>query len=326
MRELVLYWGLMIIFYIIASRLRSKKEKFGFVDELLNIVIYAICLLMGLRMGANEEVTSQLGTIGVQALIICAFCVIGSMFFVYIGRKILRLGKDGGPVGETLSSSVEEINEEKADNSDNIKSTIIILSVVAIGMLAGYFVIPELFESSQRFDDITSPILVAGIAALLALVGFTLGLSGGIIENMKTVGLKVLVFPVAAISGSFAAAIVYSYMSPLTMGESLAAACGFGWYTFAPGVIIDAGHALAGAICFMANVIRETLGIIIIPLATKKIGALEATAIPGVAAMDVCVPIVARSNKRPEVVVYSFAIGFAMALCVPVLVPIFIGA
>ena len=74
----------------------------------------------------------------------------------------------------------------------------------------------------------------------------------------------------------------------------------------------------------MHNVIRETLGIIIIPLAAKKIGYIEATAIPGVAAMDICLPIVERSC-RSETVVYSFCMGMMMSAAVPLLVPLIIG-
>ena len=74
----------------------------------------------------------------------------------------------------------------------------------------------------------------------------------------------------------------------------------------------------------MHNVIRETLGIIIIPLAAQKIGYIEAAAIPGVSAMDVCMPIVERSCNQ-ETLVYSFCTGALMCIVVPLLVPLVIG-
>ena len=58
---------------------------------------------------------------------------------------------------------------------------------------------------------------------------------------------------------------------------------GFGWYTFAPVTITGAGHAMAGAVSFMHNVIRETCGIILIPVLAKKIGYIEVCDLPGVA-------------------------------------------
>lgn len=45
------------------------RRKFKFVDKLMSLSVYALVLLMGLRMGADEEVTSSLGSIGIQALL-----------------------------------------------------------------------------------------------------------------------------------------------------------------------------------------------------------------------------------------------------------------
>ena len=74
----------------------------------------------------------------------------------------------------------------------------------------------------------------------------------------------------------------------------------------------------------MHNVIREVTGIILIPVAAKKIGYLEAASIPGIAAMDVCIPIVSRSC-RSDTVIYSFAIGVIMCMVTSVGVPLFMG-
>ena len=73
-----------------------------------------------------------------------------------------------------------------------------------------------------------------------------------------------------------------------------------------------------------ANADREVTGIILIPVAAKKIGYLEAASIPGIAAMDVCIPIVSRSC-RSDTVIYSFAIGVIMCMVTSVGVPLFMG-
>ena len=88
--------------YILGCRLRHKRERFLFVEELTNIVIYILVLIMGLRMGSNEEVTSSLGTIGLQSLMITVMTVGGSMVFVFFARRILKLDKEGMPIREEL--------------------------------------------------------------------------------------------------------------------------------------------------------------------------------------------------------------------------------
>ena len=65
MTLLALYWSIMIACYLIAGKLRRHKDRFHFLDKLTSFFIYLLIFLMGLRMGADEEVTSSLGSIGV---------------------------------------------------------------------------------------------------------------------------------------------------------------------------------------------------------------------------------------------------------------------
>lgn len=327
MALLALYWGIMIVSYVIASKLRDKKEKFAFTEELTNIVIYLIVLLMGLRMGSNEEVTSSLGTIGVQSVIITIFTVAGSMGFVFVARKLMKLDKQGMSLNDAAAVAEEK---EEGENGSGLRFTLMILIFVVAGMLLGYFGIPALYDDLNYFQDISGDWLVVGICVLLGLAGFNLGIAGNIFEHFKGVGYTVAVIPVAAVAGSFILAALYSLIASIFMDdglsvrEAVAVSAGFGWYTFAPGLLSEAGFEVAGAVSFMHNVIRETLGLVLIPLIAKKIGYLEAVCVPGVAAMDVCLPLVERSCRK-ETVVYSFCTGALMCVSVPVVVTLCIG-
>ena len=90
MALLALYWSIMIACYLLASRLRKYAEKFKFVDKLMSLPVYALVLLMGLRMGADEEVTSSLGSIGIQALFVTVLPAAGSMLGAFAVRKLPR--------------------------------------------------------------------------------------------------------------------------------------------------------------------------------------------------------------------------------------------
>ena len=103
MTLLLLYWGIMILCYLAACRLRAYGDRFGFISGALNVVIYILVFIMGLRMGANEEVTSSLGTIGLQSLFITVFTVAGSMMAVTVLRKILGLNKLGLPATDVYA-------------------------------------------------------------------------------------------------------------------------------------------------------------------------------------------------------------------------------
>ena len=354
---LLLYWAIMIACYLIASKVRAHAEKFSFIEQTMNLVIYLLVCIMGLRMGANEEVTSNLGTIGLQSVLITLLTVGGSMMAVFVTRKLVGLDRHALPVvrekscvtaadkafievsalaeemdaaAENAAPAIEAYEEERQEaaeepqHTSGAKTTLIILGFVVAGMLGGYFLIPRFFADLAVFQEMSGTWLTIGICILLGLVGFNMGLSGTIVQNLKTIGVKVIFFPITAVAGSLLAGALYGLFSPLSIGEAVAVSAGFGWYTLAPSMITEAGYAVTGAISFLHNVIRETLGIIIIPLAAQKIGYLESTAIPGVAAMDVCMPIVERSCNE-ETIVYSFCTGALMCVAVPLVVPLAVG-
>ena len=99
MALLALYWSIMIACYLLASRLRKYAEKFKFVDKLMSLPVYALVLLMGLRMGADEEVTSSLGSIGIQALFVTMLTAAGSMLGAFAVRKLLHIDRHAHPAG-----------------------------------------------------------------------------------------------------------------------------------------------------------------------------------------------------------------------------------
>ena len=329
MKSLILYWGCMIVFYIIASKLRSKKEKFSWAPKAINWVVYLVVVLMGLVMGSNKEITSSLGTIGVQSLIATIFVIAGSFIFVWIARKIFKIGRDARPIAklddkEAGKSGASSKRTKIEVDSENIKFTIIILVLLAASMLIGYFFIIKIFGSYEAFDNFQGKAMTVGIALLLASVGFNLGLDGTIAQCFKTAGVTALIIPIISIIGSGIFGAIYGFISPLTVKEGVCVAFGFGWYTLAPGIIADAGYTVGSAVCFLTNVIRETLGIIFIPLVAQTLGNIEAASLPGVAAMDICLPIVDRTCSE-ETLIYSVAFGALTALTCCITVPMIIG-
>lgn len=324
MKVLALYWSFMIVGYIGGSKLRSKQGLSAKVQLLMSLTIYALCFIMGLGMGADRQVTSNLGSIGLQSLIITVFCVLGSMFFVFLARKILHMDRYGnvGKVVANEAAHVADAGEEKS--SSDIKMTVIIVAVVAVGMLVGFLVISQMsVRGFAAFNSASSIAITVCLCILLGFVGMDLGIAGTVAQNIKKAGWRVLVFPFAAVIGTLAVGSITCIIMGFTFREGMAISAGFGWYTYAPAVITGAGsqYVVAGAVSFMHNVIRETAGIILIPLVAKKIGYLESTAIPGVAAMDVCMPIVERSCRQ-DTIVYSFATGLLMCLVTSIGVPI----
>ena len=332
--DLILYLGAIITGYIVGSAARSKKEKMAWTGKVQTVAIIILVLGMGARMGANKEITDNLSSIGLSALIMTIGVMAGTIGALFITRKILGMDRYGRihkksektqeEEAETVKESLRTIEEDEKKQGSN-SMTVIILISVAIGMLFGFFVIRDVFADNMAdFEYWAGLIVKAGLTVLLFFIGIDLGLEGTVIENFKAVGVKIVIIPIAVILGTLIGAAAMSIFIGVSVKEALAIGAGFGWYTLAPGILMEAGYLTASAISFLHNVMRELSSIIFIPIIAKKIGYLETTGMPGAAAMDVCLPIVEKAT-RSDVAVYAFVSGFVLSILVPVMVPIIIG-
>jgi uncharacterized membrane protein YbjE (DUF340 family) len=192
-----------------------------------------------------------------------------------------------------------------------------ILISVILGVFAGAWVLPK------AFLEMSGNLLIVGLCLLLFFVGIDLGREGTVAASFKKVGPRVVVFPIAIIIGTLLFAFLISFFLPITARESMAVSAGFGWYTLAP-IILSEYSAEISALSFMYNVMRELLGIVLIPVVAKYVGFVECTSLPGAAAMDVCLPIVEKSTA-PNITIYSFISGVVLSIAVPIMVPLIIG-
>lgn len=340
MAYIALYWGFMLLGYFFGTRLRSRQDKLGFLNPVMLACIALLVLLMGIRMGANEEVIHNLGSIGVEALIITVLLMAGAVLSVTVTRKLLHMDKWGGIVSKecpaeavtsggrkeaaAAGTAQEAPTKAEEEGSSNLMSWIILIAV-GIGILAGYFVVRERISDQAAFESATGLMMTIGLCLLLHVIGIDMGVSGTVVKQLKNIGPRIIAFPVAVMVGTtLIGAVIGLVFDDLTVGESLAISYGFGWYTFAPVSITNAGHVVAGAVSFMHNVFREMSGIVLIPMLANRIGYIEVTALTGVAGMDICLPIVERATKQ-EIIVYSFIIGMTEGFLVPILVPLVLG-
>lgn len=194
----------------------------------------------------------------------------------------------------------------------------IIFTLVTLGMLAGHFVIPKAW-----IDSYSNYVIVVGLTVLLFFVGIDIGKAGTLLDNIKKSGWKMIFFPVGTIVGTLIFSLMAGLLFPdISSKDCLCIASGFGWYTLAPSLLLSYSTEIA-AISFLHNVMREMLGLLLIPIVAKKIGYIEAASLTGAAAMDVCLPVIEKSTSSTGAV-YAFIMGLVMSTLVPYLVPIMI--
>ena len=328
MADLALYLGHAFVGYIVGALVRDKKDKLGWAGKVSTIAIIVMVFSMGMRMGANEEVISNLGSIGLYSLLITAIIVGCSVGATSILRRLMGLDKKGFLRGrkvgipKDVDVPVETMEEQgKSEEKKFDSMTLMVILAVLIGGFLAYFLTKGVITDVKAFDNVMGWAITVGLCILLFFVGLDMGLEGTVIGQIKAVGVRVLVIPVAVIGGSLIGAVICGLILPLSMKEALAIGSGLGWYSLAPGLIIDHGFVVASAISFLHNIMREVLSFVFIPVVAKKLGYIETVAMPGAAAMDVCLPIVERQT-RGDIAVFSFVSGLVASFTVPVLVPL----
>ena len=342
MSDLALYLAMAAIGYFFGSRLRDYNMLIQWTGRMQTVAIVLLIFTMGMRMGANPEVVANLNTIGIYALIMTVSAIFFSVISMTFARKALGIdrygninsngkeesctgcseksvGKDAGKVAET-----ERTAEETAASGRMNIMTLMILLCVVCGLAFGHFGVPLFFTDMEAFGSLAGSLINIGLCVLLFFVGFDMGVDGTVIRNFRQVGLRVLIFPVVIMAGSLIGTGVCAAFLPISLREALAVGGGFGWYSFAPGIIMEAGLVTASAISFMHNVMREFISVLIIPFVARKAGYLEAVAVPACSSMDVCLPLIERST-RSDIAVYSFISGVIESAAVPVVVPLILG-
>ena len=293
----------------VGSRPAVRNRPLPWLGRLQLAALMALILSLGIKLGADEEVIASLGQIGLSAFAITVAAMAGSVAALTLLRRfVLKLDRFGLPLGSGGGSEDSHGDAQKADNS----LTKWIVGAVALGMLAGYFIVPA------SVVQYCGTVIDVGLYLLLFLVGMDIGQEGTMISDIKTAGFKVLLVPVAVGIGSLAAGALVGLALSLGPKDAAAVSAGLGWYSLAPTLL--APYSLpVSAVCFLANVMREIFAILAIPFVAKHIGYVECVALPGAAAMDTVHPVVVGATHE-RITIYSFTSGILLSLAVPVLV------
>ena len=308
--NLAIYIALVIVGAFLGSRKALRSRPLVWVGKLQFVALMILIVTLGVNLGANDEVVSSLGQIGLSALVITVFAMAGSLIFLTLLRRfVLRLDRYGLPVGSEAAVEEETHQAGKADNS----LTKWIVIAVVLGMLAGRFVFPPAVTAH------CGTVINFGLYLLLFMVGMDMGKQGTFVSDIKTAGFQVLLVPVAVCLGSLIFAAAVGLFLPLGVKDSMAAASGLGWYSLAPTLLAPYSLSVS-AVAFLSNVMREIFSILAIPFVAKYIGYVECASLPGAAAMDTVLPVVVGATHE-RITIYSFTSGVVLSLAVPILVP-----
>lgn len=332
---LLIYLAVTMVGYIIGAQFRKRGITPSWVGKLMTFVLIILVFLMGSRIGDNEQILASLDTIGLIAFVYTLIIMAFACLFFTIARRLFGFDRYGvrhkGEGGlhrhsEEQVQSAAATNDETSTDADAATETktapingltILIVVFVALGILAGYFVLPDSIMVHS------GNLLTLALCMLLIFIGMDIGIEGTIAKNFKSAGWRIIAFPFVSILSMIAGSVVAALVLPIGLQDSLCIGSGLGWYSLAPAMLADYSMRVS-AISFMHNVFREVLGLISVSIIAKKVGYIESYSCPGCTSMDVTLPVVEKSTSA-DIAVYSFIHGAILSASVPILVSIFMG-
>ena len=307
--SLATYLALVAVGAFLGSRPVLRSRTLPWLGRFQTAALLLLIFTLGAELGANEEIVASLGVIGLNAFLIPAAAMAGSLLAVHILRKyILKLDKHGQPAG---SAQAQEKHGEKVKVDYTL--TLLIVFTVALGMVLGHFVLPDALAVH------CGQIIQLGLYLLLFLVGLDLGRQEGMLSSVRQAGLRVVLVPLAVMVGTFTVTALAGLLLPLGPKDCVAAAAGFGWYSLAPTLLAPYSLTVS-ATAFLSNVLHELFAIVLAPMVAQRFGYIETVALPGAAAMDTVLPVVVSATDQ-RMAIYSFTSGVILSLSVPLFIP-----
>ena len=259
--SLATYLALVAVGAFLGSRPVLRSRTLPWLGRFQTAALLLLIFTLGAELGANEEIVASLGVIGLNAFLITAAAMAGSLLAVHILRKyILKLDKHGQPAG---SAQTQEKHGEKVKVDHTL--TLLIVFTVALGMVLGHFVLPDALAVH------CGQIIQLGLYLLLFLVGLDLGRQEGMLSSVRQAGLRVVLVPLAVMVGTFTVTALAGLLLPLGPKDCVAAAAGFGWYSLAPTLLAPYSLTVS-ATAFLSNVLHELFAIVLAPIVAQRLG------------------------------------------------------
>jgi uncharacterized membrane protein YbjE (DUF340 family) len=193
---------------------------------------------------------------------------------------------------------------------------VMIVCALVMGVLLGFSnVIPESALGGVAFGSRWL------LIALLFLVGMDVGCNKEVLRDLRKMGVKILVLPLAITAGSLLGGVAVSFLQDVTVYESLAVASGMGYYTLSSIILTQAVGSTLGTLAFLSNIFREILTVVTCPI-LARISRLAPVASGGATSMDTTLPVIIQCTSK-TVGVLAVISGVVITLLVPLLVSFF---
>lgn len=157
---------------------------------------------------------------------------------------------------------------------------------------------------------------------LMFLVGISVGMGKDVFRKVRAYRLRALLLPLGVTAASVAAGFLCGPLPGLSLAEKVCVASGMGWYSLTGVMLTGLSGARAGAVGFLANLLRELLAFLTVPWVAKHLDRCTAIAPAGATSEDTTLAILIRCAGE-ETAVLAVINGVLCSAAVPFLIRFF---
>ena len=296
-------------------------------DITTNAALILLMTVIGLNIGTSPQVMGNLGTIGLNCLIISLSAITGSVILVCLAEAtVMPLEKIRLQLSEENSHAAEEsavhqdavVHAAEFQTESSFSPLIIVMpACIVIGIIAGYFWLQDM---SRSILDTT---LTVSLIFLYTGVGVSLGENKEVFQYIKHLGVRILFMPAAIFAGCIAGGFISGLLLGLPLSYSVISASGMGYYSLTGAFMTESLGIEAGTYGFIVNVSRDVFTVALLPL-LSKISKGSPIASGAAGCMDTMLVPVTRA-VGPELGMVALISGTVLTFVVPVWLPV-IGA
>lgn len=299
---------------------KIKTITRGLIDRITSICLSLLIFTMGFRVARTKEVSANFAQVGLISLSCALATVTGTIIAMVIIYRLLE--KSGIRYNSVNIKHREGSSSFKAEESSSslrivrLKVMVEPLKLLAI-LICGFLVA----SFSDLFLEFDGDIITTWILYLLViLIGMSMARNPLKLSDIIT-HPDLLILPAGTIIGTLSGGLILTFFFEQSIGECLSLAAGFGWYSFSGVILAKLGSPYLGSIAFLANLLRELIALLIIPIIAHSRYPHIAIGVAGATSMDVTLPIICLSCGDTAVP-FSISHGLIISLAVPFLVPL----
>lgn len=303
--------GIMLLGVLLGWLLRHKQ--FQFTQVSITLLIWLLLFTLGLNVGSDEKVISNLPTLGGQAIFISLSSTIIAILFGWLLWKL-------GHIHQQEPSPKHQHSEETPQRPllqrlwHQFGDNLLILLIFTLGIIIG--------TQGGLQEIVKTDISITLLYLLMLMVGFSVGNNSETLKQFRHIPARFLALPFLTIMGSLLGGALAAILLPQEIYSTLAVSAGQAYYSLSSVIITDQVGAGLGAIALLANIFRELFTVLLSPLIVRIFGPLALISSGGATTMDVTLPFILKSSGS-QYLVLSIYHGFICDFSVPFLVTFF---